>query len=1580
MDTLLTRQKEIIHAIERICINFGKDGPGRKTEEYIQTRLSSLDELWKEFEQNHVDLIAFNDVSSEYFTKNIYGGMVEYYEKERKVISTYQINYQRVGQSKEGKATDNSRPQFEVPTGSLENRGTASCGPVEELLSQQRTNFRAFARITNRINFDSMIEKWEIEDQLRDLQYRWRVIDELHLRIDNMLQGQDVNYDAEFGKFEDEYNNIRKQLNRKLSSSAHLQQSTPKVEIPTFTGKYAHWPTFFDLFTETIHNNTGLSKSQKMQHLKSKVKGEAERLIQHLQISSENYNTAWEVLVHRYNNPHALFSNQIETFLNQPAVHKQTSFELKRLHDTTMECIYAIHNLGIDTTTWDPLLVHLIAKKLDNDTYKDYKEARKSPRDLPSFDELMQFIESKFTALEPINKRDKHVSDTNSNMVPQPHYAPKVSYSNRKFQRNYQSAPTYTPQCPLCHGTHDLFKCKRFLNLTSECKLKTIAKQQICQNCLFKHYDKPCISKRRCKYCEGEHNSIIHNAIMEVQSPAIKCSSSAANQLPNNVTETKSPTDKQHNVGHVAAEDEEILLTTLSLKVKAADNTYITLRALLDQGSQITLISENAAQLLGLQRHRFQASVSGIGASSKQSKGIITLECESIYEDYHFSTQALIISRVINDLPNASFKKRSWPHLQNIKLADPEYNISKPIDLLLDASVYSEIIMNGLIKGSPLAPIAQQTKLGWILSGNVKTFNCNVVINQTDDISKFWEVEDINQSSSTMTEPEKYCEEFYQATTRRLDSGRYEVALPMKPGFEENLGASRSKAVIQFKQLEKRMARNESLSTTYKKFINEYEQLQHMRLADPLTSQLTSPCYLPHHGVLKLDSATTALRVVFNASAKTSSGYSLNDLMECGPNLQQDLQGLILKWRTHKYVVTADIEKMFRQFLIREADQHLQTIVWRNSTEESLREYHLTTVTYGTKAAPFLAMRTLRQIARDNESQFPLAAAALENCFYTDDLMTGYDSLEQVKELQRQLIQVLNGAGLNLRKWSSNNPELIKNLPSNQLNTPFDFKDTESRKTLGLQWNPASDAFTFINRIESQEGQGDHTKRKLLSDISKIYDPLGWLSPITIKAKILFQKTWLADMKWDEELPADILNEWRCLRDDLKNIENFSISRYLGNKETYQLHGFCDASEKAYACAVYAVTNNDKGEYTSRLVAAKTKVAPQNKKISLPRLELLGSLLLAQLMKKITECLSAQHITINAWTDSMVVLGWLHGDISRWKQFVANRVRQIIDIIPASQWRHVKSDENAADFFVCLATKAVHLELVSDLSTPAFLAAFRRLCARRGIPQHMYSDNGTNFVGAARVLQQEYKAILKALDTNCLKTINDMGVSWHFNVPANPTAGGLWESAVKSMKFHLKRVLGEQKLTYEEFITLLHQIEACMNSRPLCHLTEDPQDEYLTPGHFLVGDSLISRPQTDSEHINLPKRWQLVQNMNKYFWKKWSGEYLQQLQVRSKWRTPSKNIEVDDIVIIQEDNLPPGKWALGRVHEVYPGKDGFVRAVSLKTQNKIIKRPIKKLILLPTHEDNEEAIKDVAISSRFKTKGKGEDSLTALAT
>lgn len=201
----------------------------------------------------------------------------------------------------------------------------------------------------------------------------------------------------------------------------------------------------------------------------------------------------------------------------------------------------------------------------------------------------------------------------------------------------------------------------------------------------------------------------------------------------------------------------------------------------------------------------------------------------------------------------------------------------------------------------------------------------------------------------------------------------------------------------------------------------------------------------------------------------------------------------------------------------------------------------------------------------------------------------------------------------------------------------------------------------------------------------------------------------------------------------------------------------------------------------------------------------------------------------------------------------------------------------------------------------------------------------------------------------------EMGIEWNFIPPGTPHFGGLWESGVKSTKHHLKRIMGNILWTYEELSTCLCQIEACLNSRPLCPLTDDPEDvAALTPGHFLIGDILIAHPEENliDHKMSTLNRWQQLQKIQQDFWHRWSTEYLSRLQQRPKWLKHVPNLKKDMLVLVKDERLPPTKWLLGRVLELHPGKDGLVRVVTLKCKDGTLKRPITKICVLPI-EDNQ---------------------------
>ncbi|XP_055914024.1 uncharacterized protein LOC129947450 [Eupeodes corollae] len=275
--------------------------------------------------------------------------------------------------------------------------------------------------------------------------------------------------------------------------------------------------------------------------------------------------------------------------------------------------------------------------------------------------------------------------------------------------------------------------------------------------------------------------------------------------------------------------------------------------------------------------------------------------------------------------------------------------------------------------------------------------------------------------------------------------------------------------------------------------------------------------------------------------------------------------------------------------------------------------------------------------------------------------------------------------------------------------------------------------------------------------------------------------------------------------------------------------------------------------------------------------------------------------------------------------------------IRLNKGRGAKTSKGYIALYVCFSTKAIHVEMVSDLTTDAFIASLKRFISRRGIPAGIYSDNGTNFIGAKRKLSELYKMVLSTDFNNIISTfLSKNECQWHFIPPVSPHFGGLWESGVKAVKTHLKRVIGDAVLTFEEMATLLTQIEGILNSRPISQISDSDTSSLdpLTPGHFLIGTAITALPEkslleTNPQRLN---RWQQIQRIVQSYWKQWSRDYLHELNQRPKWRKEHKNVAVDDLVLVHEDNLPPTAWLLGRITEVHPGKDEMVRAVTLRTK------------------------------------------------
>ncbi|XP_036340243.1 uncharacterized protein LOC118749545 [Rhagoletis pomonella] len=452
--------------------------------------------------------------------------------------------------------------------------------------------------------------------------------------------------------------------------------------------------------------------------------------------------------------------------------------------------------------------------------------------------------------------------------------------------------------------------------------------------------------------------------------------------------------------------------------------------------------------------------------------------------------------------------------------------------------------------------------------------------------------------------------------------------------------------------------------------------MKHMELAPESSNQMF---YMPHHPVVKESSLTTKLRVVFNASAKSATGNSLNDALFVGPQLQQDSFSILTRFRTHRYAVTADIAKMYRQVCVSPKHVDLQRIVWRRDPSLPMQDYRMLRVTYGVAAASHLAVKSLQQTAKCSSNVSEKAASVILNDFYMDDLLTGTASKAELLLLQRNISGILQQGGFELRKWASNCAEFSEYISNASKTISHYLVEGKDVHALGLMWNTEDDFLTFT--VNMTKPPAALTKRTFLSDASTLFDPLGLLAPATIRSKMWFQEIWRHNVGWDDLIPDSLATKWLVHRSELKLLSNLKICRWLGlgtTRSLTELHIFADASERAYAAVMYARTVQIDGSATVALISSKTKVAPL-KTTTLPRLELCAAHLAAKLARSVLHSLGDLRYPLYAWTDSTITLAWLQAHPSRWITFVANRVADVQETLPPECWNHVRSELNPAD-------------------------------------------------------------------------------------------------------------------------------------------------------------------------------------------------------------------------------------------------------------------------------------------------------------
>ncbi|XP_047987201.1 uncharacterized protein LOC125227053 [Leguminivora glycinivorella] len=1109
---------------------------------------------------------------------------------------------------------------------------------------------------------------------------------------------------------------------------------------------------------------------------------------------------------------------------------------------------------------------------------------------------------------------------------------------------------------------------------------------KLCTNCLFSgHEPNDCKSRHACRVCAQKHHSSLHedvptpNVLLTTESPS-------SPEL-RSVAETSTPTPLHGATGQPSGKNCTVLLTTALVNLRPLNQgpyTPRSVRALVDQGAQTTLISESCVQRLGLPRYSVTGTTLTSIAGDVHPRGYVLCEVTPHNKpEPKLQIEAFILpslTRYTANISQSIGNIQRFEHLQNLNLADPELRSTRPVELILGNDHLDSILLRDNIIGPPGTPVAINTVFGYVIGGRIsydsmKCLSVNLSTCQLDTkLQRFWELESIPDYPH-LTKDELRCESIFVETHTRDENGKYTVSLP----FKENappLGDSRAIALSRLTKLEARLSRDPALRENYNKCIQEYLDLGHMEPVSDLASPGISPYYLPHHIIVK-SSTTTKYRIVYDASCKTTSGRSLNDNLLTGQKLHQDISDILLRYRLHKVVFTADLKMMYRYIGLCKEHRDFHRILWRFSPHDPVKEYRMCSVTFGVASAPFLALRTLRQLAIDEAANFPLASQVLLNEVFVDDVVTGADTVEDALTLQHQLTSICKAGTFELRKWTSNSSEFLSHLNDDASNHDdaliLSALDTDtSVKVLGLKWNPKSDTFTY-QTDKVANGSRKCTKRIMLAEIAKIYDPLGFLSPVTVFVKHLIQLLWASGSGWDAVPPQNISDLWFRFIDELPLLQDIALPRHvLPSTHQVSLHGFSDASEKAYAACVYIRVVDPNGAISTHLLIGKTKVAPL-KRLTIPRLELCGAHLLSKLIKRVLTAYSSRisFDQVYAWSDSTITLAWLRSSPDKWRTYVSNRIAETTSNVPASQWHHVQSADNPAD----PASRGV---LPSQLNHqlwftgPAWLSKDESEWPKTNVICHTDEErrkhvlltqinepNSLEFIERFSSLPRLLRVTAYVLRfiNKCRK--NENPTTKHVTVPETKQALSRIISLVQSDSFpeDISRLKDDDRCSKR-----LQKLKPFLDDAGLlrvggrinrANVPYDAKHQILLPKKHHFTNLLIDFYHKTQLHVG-PQTLQFA--LAQTYWilcardaKRWSVEYLHQLQPRGKWFHDNTNTSLREgsVVVLIDNTLPPLQWRLARVHQLHPGADGITRVVTVRIGNTLTKRPVVKVCPLP---------------------------------
>lgn len=1104
----------------------------------------------------------------------------------------------------------------------------------------------------------------------------------------------------------------------------------PKRELHAFDGDPLQYQTFIKAFE---HNIEARTQSQKdcLYYLEQYTRGQPRDLVrscQHLP-PAYGYIQAKCLLQEHFGDPFKVASAYMEKVLLWPVLKGEDVKALQAYSLLLRECCNSMGDCVGDLNV--PTNMQTIVKKLPyklRDRWRSVAcELQEKFNRRATFHDIVNFVEKQVKiASDPLfgdiqdsaGTGRKEFKPVKSRSGPKPKgssFATTVAPAERRVEPVNKSEKDLPAKvCSFCGAGHVLDVCLLLDKKTQNEKMSFLKENKLCFGCLcIGHRSRDCRKRLTCRVCHLKHPTLLHVHSKTSQGGSVQISEGSEGARETAVVSVQSS-------GLTGAGKQEGTLSILPVQVKSkkGHETLVTY-AFLDPGSTASFCTERLMNQLNLTGRKLDILLRTMGQEKVvDSYMLADLEVAGLDSDNFCDLPEIFTQRSMpvhrGNIPQTKDLRR-WPHLRHINIQE----IEAEVDLLIGTNVPQALEPWEVVHAVDGGPYAIKTILGWTVNGPLRG-DCqvsedhlqpNVTVNRISvaRLDELWEKQlkvdfpetQKDEQLGLSKEDERFMESVSESV--KLVDGHYSIGLPVRQRYL-NMPNNKSVAEQRALSLKKRLTKNLSFRSDYVTcmsgmIINGYAEAVP---PEQLARHDGRVWYIPHHGVYHPQKKK--LRVVFDCGA-TFKGTSLNSQLLQGPDLTSSLVGVLTRFRKEPVVLMADIEAMFHQVKVPVEDSDLLRFLWwpDGDCSKELVEYRMVAHLFGASSSPSCACFALRKCAQDNREHFsPVAVNTVLHHFYVDDCLVSVASEKEAVSLSQELTALCAKGGFKLTKWISNRRTVLAAIRQEDRAKEVKDLDLDSdalpvERALGVQWCVQSDSFKFKITLKNRP----LTKRGILSVISSVYDPLGFLAPIILTAKKFIQDLCRRRLGWDDPLPSSVVRDWMAWLEDLHLLEQWEVSRCLKPVDfrdlaSAQLHHFADASEDGCGTVTYLLLHNINDRAHCAFVMGKARVAPL-KPVTIPRMELTAAVLASRMDRIWKKELQMELKESVFWTDSTSVLKYIKNETSRFKIFIANRVSEILQGSNVSQWRYVNTLNNPAD----LASRGAKVE--SFLKTSAWL-------------------------------------------------------------------------------------------------------------------------------------------------------------------------------------------------------------------------------------------------------------------------------------